>query len=636
MCTMVLLTLSGNNVYAGSSLESSDISTGTSTNSSSEDSKIANSGSGNGSYLIGLKEQTDPDKLLIKKSWQRKNIKKLSAKLLVLDLTPQELQSAAWDRNIEFIEPNAIVKVASVESTDDDGSRFYIDEDISVLKSNKLKDTIPWGIKAIGADQSLQKSIEGKKIKIAVLDTGIANHSDLQIAGGKSFVSDNLSYTDDHGHGTHVAGTIAALSNKKGVVGVASNANVYALKVLDRQGEGTYSQVIEAIQWSIANKMNIISMSFGGTSASQALQAVIQEATAKGILVIAAAGNQGAGAETELYPALYPEVISVGAVSPNHKRAGFSSTGQQLDLVAPGTNILSTTFDGTYGVMSGTSMAVPHVTGSAAILWSKNKKWTQKDVKNTLYRTATPLGDKSEYGNGIVNVAKALGLTNKPIPPSQEVPEDTPTPNSSSTPTPTPTPNSSSTPIPTSVPTPPPGEFDIKKLDEKFYGLGNAILNLKQMATEEGNISLAKQLEASYYDLVMWNRELHQLPEEAKQISKEDVSQLNALSKRVYESRKEEFVELETLYLGVITQARTQLKGLQQAPNIASTSEIIQLLSYNKYGDGQSVAAGSSANVGITLSSPKSRINITVYPQSNSSQIVASSTLWNASAKQPA
>lgn len=126
------------------------------------------------------------------------------------------------------------------------------------------------------------------------------------------------------------------------------------------------------------------------------------------ILVIAAAGNQGVGSETELYPALYPEVVSVGAVGKDHQRAVHSSTGSELDLVAPGTDILSTTSHGKFGVMTGTSMAAPHVIGAAALLWSKNKKWTSDQVKKALYELATPLGDANEYGHGLVNVAKAL------------------------------------------------------------------------------------------------------------------------------------------------------------------------------------------------------------------------------------
>lgn len=114
-------------------------------------------------------------------------------------------------------------------------------------------------------------------------------------------------------------------------------------------------------------------MSFGGYENSEALHYAIQKANEKGIVVVAAAGNSGEGTETELYPARFSEVISVGAVDKTNRRANYSSTGSELDIVAPGSDILSTLKDGTYGVMSGTSMATPHVTGAVAAIWAKNK-----------------------------------------------------------------------------------------------------------------------------------------------------------------------------------------------------------------------------------------------------------------------
>ncbi|NBI31023.1 S8 family serine peptidase, partial [Chengkuizengella marina] len=211
-------------------------------------------------------------------------------------------------------------------------------------------------------------------------------------------------------HGTHVAGTIAALNNNEGVVGVAPKGNLYAVKVLNEDGNGSYAQVIEGIQWAMDNKIDIISMSFGAEIYSQALHEIIKEAVDQGILVIAAAGNGGEGEQTIVYPALFPEVISVGSVDETLVRADYSSTGLALDLVAPGTSILSTLEDEEYGEMSGTSMAVPHVTGAAALIWGSDKKLTANEVKNKLYETATSLGEAHEYGFGLTNVAGALEL----------------------------------------------------------------------------------------------------------------------------------------------------------------------------------------------------------------------------------
>jgi hypothetical protein len=258
---------------------------------------------------------------------------------------------------------------------------------------------------------AIDKGFKGQGINIAILDTGVAAHEDLVIKGGVSFVDGASSFEDDQGHGTHIAGTIGAINNKLGVVGVAPEANIYSVKVLDKNGTGSYSQIIQGIGWAIENRMNIISMSLGGNTDSQALHEIILKAKEQGIILVAAAGNSGQGVETEAYPAKYSEVISVGAIDSLHKRASFSSTGSELDLMAPGLNILSTTFDGKYGVMSGTSMAAPHVAGIAASIWSSNYELTSDEVQNKLLSSAIPCGNSYEYGKGIVSLSNALGIT---------------------------------------------------------------------------------------------------------------------------------------------------------------------------------------------------------------------------------
>ncbi|NBI28331.1 S8 family serine peptidase, partial [Chengkuizengella marina] len=351
------------------------------------------------SYLIGLNEQVSADEFKEKKLKDKKikNIKTKKKDIIVVELTKSELLEVTYDNEVLYVEENAMVEVASVDKQ----------KKKDVEENNQL---IPWGIKAIGSDIAFENKINGKNINIAILDTGISNHTDLKVKDGVSFVEGNTFDEDDHGHGTHVAGTVAALDNELGVVGVAPKADLYAVKVLDEEGNGSYDQVIEGIQWAIDNKMNIISMSFGGESHSQALHEVIKTAEDEGILVISAGGNLGEGENTLLYPSLFPEVISVGAIDETLEKADYSSTGSELDLVAPGTSILSTLQDGYYGEMTGTSMAVPHVTGAAALIWEQNKELTADEVKNILYDSATPLGDKHQYGFGLVNVPKALGL----------------------------------------------------------------------------------------------------------------------------------------------------------------------------------------------------------------------------------
>jgi len=222
-----------------------------------------------------------------------------------------------------------------------------------------------WGVKRIGAG-IVHAYNKGTGVKLVIMDTGIDyTHEDLDAnyAGGYDFVNGDDEPMDDHGHGTHVAGTVAAEDNDIGVVGVAPEAALYALKVLDETGGGYWSDVIAAIQWSVDNGMQVINMSFGGTGTSD-VEVACQEAYDAGILLVAAAGNSGnppGKGDNIGDPAGYTSVIAVAATDQNDKRASWSSTGPDLELSAPGVDINSTLLGGGYGEKSGTSMASPHV-----------------------------------------------------------------------------------------------------------------------------------------------------------------------------------------------------------------------------------------------------------------------------------
>ena len=286
-----------------------------------------------------------------------------------------------------------------------------------------LEQTLPWGIDRIDAEVVHDFGNKGAGVKVAIIDTGIdKNHEDLTVAGGKSFVDYTDDFSDDDGHGTHVAGIVAALDNEVGVVGVAPEAELYALKVLDATGIGYVSDVILAIQWasdpdgngSADDRLDIINMSFGG-GANYWLEGACLLAHRDGILLVAAAGNSGnppGRGDNVDYPAAYDSVIAVAATNQSDKRARWSSTGSAVELAAPGVSIYST-YIGGYATLSGTSMASPHVAGTAALVWAKNPTWSNDAVRTQLQNTADDLGATgwdSKYGYGLVDAVEAAGV----------------------------------------------------------------------------------------------------------------------------------------------------------------------------------------------------------------------------------
>jgi len=287
--------------------------------------------------------------------------------------------------------------------------------------------TMPWGIEKVNAPAAWAQGYTGTGVKVAVLDTGIDyNHSDLagQVIGGWNTLSNNDKYMDDNNHGTHVAGTIAAVNNNIGVVGVAPSAKLYAVKVLDRRGSGTYSSIIAGIDWVVKqNKdhgadIKVINMSLGGGTHSTSLESACNKAYDAGVLLVASAGNNGEGTNTVGYPARYDSVVAVAASDSNDNRASFSSTGPAVELIAPGVGVLSTTRNNTYSSYNGTSMAAPHVAGVAALVFAADSTITNSTVRSTLTSTAKDLGLPANHqGSGLVDAAKALGLTeNEPEP----------------------------------------------------------------------------------------------------------------------------------------------------------------------------------------------------------------------------
>lgn len=284
-------------------------------------------------------------------------------------------------------------------------------------QAHALAQTVPWGVPKVQATTAHSSGYTGNGLKVVILDTGIdSSHPDLSlnVKGGYSVFTDSANsnpFNDGDGHGTHVAGTVAAVNNTQGVIGVAPNASLYAVKVLDNSGSGSYAGIAQGIEWAINNKMNIINMSLGGTTNSSILQQYCDLAYNSGILLVAAAGNSGnAGGKSNSvnYPAKYSSVIAVAATDQNNKRASFSSTGAELELSAPGVSIYSTVPNNGYASYNGTSMASPHVAGVAAVVWSAKPGLTNVQLRQLLKDTALNIGSTSQYGYGLVQAANAI------------------------------------------------------------------------------------------------------------------------------------------------------------------------------------------------------------------------------------
>lgn len=287
-------------------------------------------------------------------------------------LTLRQLLALALDRQIAYIEEDQVVRISN--------------------------DTVAPGIRRIGADLNAKaridtSNLESVNVDIAIIDTGIQlKHPDLNVVQNVSYVSGIRTGNDDNGHGTHCAGIAAARDNNAGVVGVAPGARLWAVKVLDRAGSGSYSNVIKGVDYvtRYASSIEVANMSLGGPT-SATLNSAIANSVARGVVYVVAAGNSNVDASSSS-PANSPDVICVSATvdtdgipggfgpatgyGADDTFASFSNYGAVVDIAAPGVNILSTYIGGQYATMSGTSMAAPHVAGAAGLYLAGRTKPT--------------------------------------------------------------------------------------------------------------------------------------------------------------------------------------------------------------------------------------------------------------------
>jgi subtilisin family serine protease len=325
-----------------------------------------------------------------------------------------------------------------------------------IVPNDPLYRMFQWNLRRIGLEQAWDLRPTATDVVVAVLDTGVdLNHPDLRpnllTERGYDFLDDAPSPQDDESHGTAVAGIIGAVGNNhEGVSGIAWHVKLLPIKALNSQGRGPDSVMVKAILYAADNGARIINISSTGTRYSAALETAVQYAQDKGAVVVAAAGNTGNSDNAVNYPAAFDGVLAVAAIDDHDQLAAFSQRQPYVSLAAPGVDVPSTAWAGAgrglYASQSGTSIAAPHVSGAAAILWALRPDLAAADIVNALEANAdrvpsTDLG----YGSGILNVARAvaalrLGVTprtpdavalqpNRPV--SADIPAPAPLPNES-------------------------------------------------------------------------------------------------------------------------------------------------------------------------------------------------------------
>ncbi|MFL5770340.1 MAG: S8 family serine peptidase, partial [Chloroflexota bacterium] len=325
-----------------------------------------------------------------------------------------------------------------------------------------------WGVHHIGAAAVHAAGDTGAGVKVAIIDTGIDYiHDDPDdtpyvvdpeflhnYKGGHDFVNNDDDPMDDNGHGTHVAGILAAEKNDYLVVGAAPDADLYALKILDANGNGDESNLILALQWAVAHDIDVVNMSLGTHTNLAAMQTAVENAAAAGVLLVAASGNINPLSFQEIlfgcpvaYPAAYPQVLSTTFTNGNNALTGWSCTGPEVDFASPGDNITSTVPTGScllcsplgYAAESGTSMASPHLAGTVALLLAagitdagapglfddvKNQLCAHADVGFGVNSTPIPQNDARYpryFGCGVLNADGAVLPLIPPTPNTQPV-----------------------------------------------------------------------------------------------------------------------------------------------------------------------------------------------------------------------
>jgi len=354
--------------------------------------------------IVRFKERIDLDAIAAANGQILKTYKAIHAVAVRVDVS-----------SIEVLKKNP--HVAYVEADKERWLQGQMDEVLAPPGSVQPPQTLPWGVDRIDAEKVWRKN-QGEGINVAVIDTGVdLDHPDLvaNIEGVYSAVPPDIYTVDDHyGHGTHVAGTIAAVNNEIGVVGVGPKIDLWIVKA-SAGGVLLTKDLLESYDFVINtwfdddpnNNIQVVSMSYGGSYSAIEAE-TLQKAWDMGIILVAAAGNEGGAV---IYPAALPFVIAVSAMNKYDQITSWSNRGPQIDLAAPGSQITSTYLRGGYATWGGTSMATPHVSASAALAIAAHPRMTSAEIVQLLFDRAEDLGNPGFdylFGHGLVN-AEAVG-----------------------------------------------------------------------------------------------------------------------------------------------------------------------------------------------------------------------------------
>lgn len=308
---------------------------------------------------------------------------------------PELLSAELTDEMVEILKHNTNIKKINVSN-----------------KGRGTAQTMDWGYVTTKVYPRYKGIYTGNNVKVALLDTGIANHEDLPTPyRWRDFIAGNVSNYDDHGHGSFIAGIIAGKDNTVGYIGVAPDVDLYVGKVLDFTNFGYIDDFVAGIDWAISQDVDIINFSIVAYDDDPLLLNATRSAYDAGIIIVAPSGNgylepdvgwDMNAREYVYYPARDYSCIAVGAVNSNEERAYFSNYGTGLDIVAPGQSVFSISTTSLYAGRSGTSYAVGYVTGHLACLKEKYPSYTRSQLVNKLYSNAKIIGDALEYGNGLV------------------------------------------------------------------------------------------------------------------------------------------------------------------------------------------------------------------------------------------